>query len=100
TSRSCATWTASGPWRKPGSRRSRPPSGSPAVRNPGSAAIPASAGLTPACPPKPSWPRRSRSTATGQVPELAGERVGGEQPRQQVRLDGERQERQADGDVV
>ena len=68
TSRSCATWTASGPWRKPGWRRSRPPSGSPAARNPGSAATPASAGSTPASPPRPSWPRRSRSYAARRRP--------------------------------
>ena len=39
------------PGRSPRWRRSRPPGGSPAARNPGSAATPGSAGSTPASPP-------------------------------------------------
>ena len=57
TSSCCATWTASSPWRRPARRRSRPPGGSPAVRNPGSAGTPASGGSTRAARPGPSRTR-------------------------------------------
>ena len=95
TSRCSATWTASSPWTKRARRRSRPPGGSPAARSPGSAATPASAGSTP--PRSPCWPRpsASRSPPSCQLPELRGQRVRGQQPQQQVWLDGPREAHQS-----